>query len=604
VINEQTIEQIAAANDIVDVIGSYFPLKRAGATWKALCPFHNERSPSFTVNPHRQIFKCFGCGAGGSVFRFVMQYESVDFISSVKRLAERAGITIVEDALSPSDDRRLRLRKRIVELHAAAADWFHEQLIKSPGAAAARTYLKSRGINSTIAKAWKIGYAPDAWDALGDWARTSGYHDEEIVRSGLVKLKTDEDVALANADAPLPRAKSYDRFRHRVMFPICDDTGKVVAFSGRILTSDQGEAKYVNSPETMLFTKGNILFGLHKSKRALIDKSSAIVCEGQLDLITAFEAGVENVIAPQGTAFTEKQARILKRYVEEVILCFDADAAGVKAAERSLPALLGLGLFVKVATMPPGQDPDSLIRSQGAEAFRERISAARDFFDDQLDRAAALPDFRTPRTRSALTRKLAAFVGLIEDVVTRDAVVHRLSSRLEVAPLEIRRMLKRAKGKPVADTEDKPDVTELDRTMRMLCTIALRDPSGRQWLVEAAKNGFPEDEPSAALLGKILRASLDMEAHESVGAFLGALPADEEAALSELLIGPPIKNSIEVASDCWRELCSRTMKRGIDAIQARIRGGDLPLPEISNLHKEMLDLQKRLSDIPRPFPGT
>jgi len=378
----ETIEQIIAANDVVDVIGSYFPLKRSGPVYKALCPFHQERTPSFSVNPQRQIFKCFGCGAGGNVIRFVMTYENLDFVGAAKKLAERAGIKIEQTELSPEDAARYSMRRRLLALHAEATEFFHWHLMKKPSAQIARDYLKSRGVGGEIAKSWKLGYAPDEWDAMRDFAHTNGFSDEELVASGLVKLRDEEN----------PHGEFYDRFRARVMFPIYKEDD-VIAFSGRVLEADAKTAKYVNSPETMLFTKGAVLFGLNKSKRALIDAKFAIVCEGQLDLITAFEHGVQNVIAPQGTAFTDKQARILKRFVDEVVLCFDADAAGRKAAERPLASLLAENLMVRVAEMPPGEDPDSMIRGKGADAFRERITAAKDFFDFQIDGLAAQPDF-------------------------------------------------------------------------------------------------------------------------------------------------------------------------------------------------------------------
>src|SRR4051794_31844209 len=316
------IEQISSANDIVEVISSYFPLKRAGSAWTALCPFHQERSPSFRVNPQRQMFKCFGCGAGGSVFRFVMDYEHIDFPTAARKLAERAGIRIEEQELTPEDYAKVGQRKRLLALHAAAADWFHARLMKGQAGDTARQYLKGRGINAEIARSWKIGYAPESWDALLNWAQREGYNMEALTASGLITTREpDEDHR---------QARTYDRFRHRVMFQICNDLGEVIAFSGRTLQANPKAAKYVNSPEPPLFNKASVLCGLHKTKRALIDKQSAIVCEGQLDLITAFEAGVQNCIAPQGTAFTAKQARILKRYVEEVVLCFAADPAGEK----------------------------------------------------------------------------------------------------------------------------------------------------------------------------------------------------------------------------------------------------------------------------------
>src|SRR5437867_8514748 len=304
-IPSETIEQIAAANDIVEVIGSYFPLKRTGANFKALCPFHQEKTPSFIVSPSRQTFHCFGCGAGGSVFRFVMDYEHIDFPAAVHKLGARAGITVVEKSrTSGTDDeeRQGELRRRLLKLHAEAAQWFHENLIKREVGESARKYLAARGITREIAKRWQLGYAPDEWNALGSWARERGYEVRDLITSGLIKTKDE-------SDAPNTRSAhataSYDRFRGRIMFPICNDVGEVIAFSGRLLQNEQGAAKYLNSPETALFRKGSVLFGLDKSKRALIEADCAVVCEGQLDLISLFESGITNVVAPQGTAFTE-----------------------------------------------------------------------------------------------------------------------------------------------------------------------------------------------------------------------------------------------------------------------------------------------------------
>jgi len=330
-IPSDTIEQIAAANDIVEVIGSYFPVKRAGANFKALCPFHQEKTPSFHVSPQRQTFHCFGCGAGGSVFRFVMDYEHIDFPSAVRKLAARVGIPVIEERGPHGEDRQHEARRVLLRLHAEAAGWFHDNLLKKELAEPARDYLKKRGISAEIAKRWQLGFAPDEWDAFGSWARGRGYDARDLIASGLVKTKDDADRAPDQTSNLKPQT-SYDRFRGRIMFPICNDVGEVIAFSGRLLENEAESAKYINSPETPLFRKGNVLFGLHKTKRGLIEANCAIVCEGQLDLITLYEAGITNVVAPQGTAFTENQARLLKRFVDEVVLCFDADAAGNKAA--------------------------------------------------------------------------------------------------------------------------------------------------------------------------------------------------------------------------------------------------------------------------------
>lgn len=590
----ELIEQIAAANDIVEVIGSYIPLRRAGSAYKALCPFHQERTPSFQVNPQRQIFKCFGCGAGGSVFRFVMDYEHLEFVAAAKKLAERAGIRIVEQELSAEDQQRYNLRRRLLALHAEAASFFHHQLMKKPGAEAARAYLKSRGISAETARSWQIGYAPDEWDAMAELAKGQGFTRDELLASGLVSLRGEDS-----------RGDFYDRFRDRVMFPICNDTGEVIAFSGRVLDPAAKTAKYVNSPETALFIKGDVLFGLHRSKRALIDKKSAIVCEGQLDLITAFEAGIQNVIAPQGTAFTDKQARILKRYVEEVVLCFDADAAGEKAAERSLPALLEANLAVRVASMPPGEDPDSMIRGRGPEAFARQIASAKDFFEFQIDRLSGQPDFSQPRVRVQAARKMAEAISLVSEPILRASIINKASIRLEISPEEFTRMLKAPQKKaPAPDAGGpvpEPQPLLEDRTLRLLATVVLRDAAARAWVLAEEWERLLNPDPDAALLVKILSAPFNPEEPASLSAFLATLDAGEEAALSSLLEGRLPENPLTIANDCWNDLERRAIRRRLDSVQARLRAPGLGETEVLKMQKEILDLQKSLLDIARPF---
>jgi DNA primase len=590
----ELIDQINTANDIVEVVSGYFPLKRTGAVWKAICPFHTERTPSFTVNPQRQIFKCFGCGAGGGPIRFVMMYENLGFVDAAKKLAERAGIRIEEGMMSPEDEERVSMRRRLLALHAEAADYFHLQLMKKPSAQVARDYLKGRGMGSEVAKSWKIGYAPDAWDAMGAFGTDRGFARDELLQSGLVKLR-DED---------RPQGDFYDRFRGRVMIPICNDTGEVIAFSARVLEKDAKAAKYINSPETILFTKGAVLFGLHKSKRALIDRSSAIVCEGQLDLITAFESGVQNVVAAQGTAFTDRQAKKLKQYVEEVVLCFDSDAAGEKAAERSLSALLSANLAIRVATMPAGEDPDSLIRGQGAEAFRDRINAARDFFDFRIDREAGRPEFSSPRGRVAAARKLAGAISLISDPVLRATVMNKAAMRLEISPEEFVRMLTAAKVQADESIEISDAVApplKLDPTIRLLCLVALRDETARAWLLEEHWSDMLEQEPDSELLAKILMADLQTEDPVSMQSFLVTLTAAEEAAVTGLLEERQIQSPLMVAHDAWRELERRRIQRRLDACKARMRQPGLPPEDTTKLQKEVLDLTVHLANVAKLF---
>ena len=591
-IPQEIIEQIAAANDIVEVIGGYFPLRRMGGTFKALCPFHNERTPSFNVNPHRQIFKCFGCGAGGSVFRFVMDYEHLDFVAAVRKLADKAGIKIPEAEMSQADYERADLRRRLLSLHAEAAEFFHQQLMRGNSADAAREYMKKRGLSAEVAKSWKIGFAPDSWDGLLSAMQAGGFSEMELKESGLFSHGEDS-------------GKMYDRFRGRVMFPICNDTGEVIAFSGRVLFAEQSPAKYVNSPETPLFTKGNVLFGLNKSKRALIAAKQAIVCEGQVDLITAFEAGVQNVIAPQGTAFTDRQARILKRYVDEVVLCFDADAAGEKAAERSLPHLLAEGLLVRVMTLPQGEDPDSLIRTQGAEVFRERVAAAKDFFDHQIDRLTGTPDFATPRGKIAAARKLAELLAFIPDGIAREAVLNNAAMRLGASAQDLRVLIKRAPQRAVLDEENpEPERAEpitFDATKEWLAHLALRSPAARMWLqAQGCDRVLNDGQPDSVLLLKILDADFRADEPASMNAWLATLEPGEESALSSALSRDVPPEARVVAEDCWHELERRIFLRRRQTVEAQLRTPGLAFEDMVRLQAQAQEYRQKELSLPPP----
>ena len=351
----------------------YLPLKRAGANFIALCPFHKEKSPSFNVNPHKQIFHCFGCHKGGDVFTFVKEYENIGFVDAVRRLAERAKIPL-EMEQNPAAQESRHLKDQLLQIHEQITQRWQNCLANEAAGQMARDYLAKRGVSAEAIKLFRLGAAPDAWDDTVNWAKSKGHDLALMEKAGLILKKGRQ------------RTATYDRFRGRLMFPICDEQGRVIGFSGRILTGDEKTAKYVNSPETPIFTKSKVFFGLDKSKRAMLDAGFAIVCEGQLDLIACFMAGVQNIVAPQGTAFTDQHARILKRYVDEVVLCFDSDEAGQNAAVRSLDSLLASGLAVRVAVVPAPHDPDSFIKANGGEAFQKLIEGAQGFFDYYLNR--------------------------------------------------------------------------------------------------------------------------------------------------------------------------------------------------------------------------
>jgi DNA primase len=442
------LEQIRSANDIVDVIGSYLPLKRAGANFRALCPFHREKTPSFNVNPHHQIFKCFGCGKGGDVFTFVREYENIEFMDAVRRLAERANIPLeFED--NPAARQQKHIKEVLWNIHEQITQRWQSALANEAAGQVARDYLKKRGVSDEAVKLFRIGCAPEAWDDTVNWAKSKGHDLAVMEQAGLIVRKEDSD-------------RHYDRFRGRLIFPICDEQGRVIGFSGRILTGDEKTAKYVNSPETPIFTKGKVFFGLDKSKRALLDAESAIICEGQLDLISCYMAGVQNVVAPQGTALTPDHARILKRYVEEVVLCFDADNAGQNAAVRSLDPLLAAGLAIRVASVPNGKDPDDFIKTNGGDAFREVIARAEGFFDWYLKRLCATEDVRTDKGRIAVLRAFGEALTKTRNAVLIDTHTQKAALRLGVSPESVRTEFKKVRAPQLRASDDDPPLETLD----------------------------------------------------------------------------------------------------------------------------------------------
>src|SRR5262245_5457664 len=600
-IPSETIEQIAAANDIAEVIGSYFPLKRAGANFKALCPFHQEKTPSFMVSPSRQTFHCFGCGAGGSVFRFVMEYEHVDFPAAVRKLAARAGITIVEERGGGDENRQYETRRELLKLHAEGAEWFHENLIKKEIGDPARKYLRQRGITAEIAKRWQLGYAPDEWDAFGGWARGKGYDSRDLLASGLIKAKDE------NQTSNLKPQTSYDRFRGRIMFPICNDVGEVIAFSGRLLKEEEGAAKYLNSPETPLFRKGNVLFGLHKSKRPLIEANCAIVCEGQLDLISLFEAGITNVVAPQGTAFTESQARILKRFADEVILCFDSDAAGAKAADRSLDALMENDFIVRVMELPPGEDPDSLVRRDGKERFDERVTNARDFFDYWIDREIASVDLTSMGAKIQAARNLAMTVSRVHDPVLRGEIVNKASARLGVPPADFESLLAKRARAPSDSVNSSATETRVAASpahdIVMLCLLALRDADARNFLHAQKWREILEQVPDTDILIRILESELEPDDTASLNAFMATLSPEEERLVSPWLMQRMPAATETVVEKWWQGTCHGVLRRRLETAKNRIKVPGLSAGDVLNLQKQILDLQEQLHEFWRPVGG-
>ena len=441
-------ERVRAASDIVDVVGGSLPLKRAGANFVTLCPFHKEKSPSFNVNPAKQIFHCFGCHKGGDVFRFVQDYENLTFPEAIQRLAERAHIPLeFED--NPAAQQARGLKDSLLKLHDAICVRWQGCLATEAAGQIARDYLAKRGVSAEAVKEFRLGAAPESWDDTVNWAKAKGFPAELCEQAGLIIRKEET-------------GRHYDRFRGRLMFPIGDEQGRVIAFSGRILQGDEKTAKYVNSPETAIFTKGRVLYALDKAKRAILDAGHAVVCEGQLDTIACHANGLKHVVAPQGTALTPEHARILKRYVDEVILCFDGDKAGRNASIRSFDGLLGSGLAVRVATIPPPDDPDSYIKAHGGETFRGILNRAEGYFDFLLRHLVLENDTTSDRGRMAVVRAMGEAAQKTGNAVLLDTYAQKTAQRLSVNVDSVRTEFRKARlnSAPLREEASEPPIEE------------------------------------------------------------------------------------------------------------------------------------------------
>jgi len=593
-----TLEQIRAASDVVDVIGAYLPLKRAGANFVTLCPFHKEKSPSFNVNPHKQIFHCFGCHKGGDVFTFVKEYENITFVDAVRRLAERARIPLEFDN-QPGQQQMRHIKDTLLQIHEQITQRWQAALSNEAGAQIARDYLHKRGVSEEAVKLFRLGYAPEVWDDTVNWAKNKGHALALVEQAGLILRKESSD-------------HYYDRFRGRLIFPICDEQGRVIAFSGRILTGDEKTAKYVNSPETPIFTKGKVFFGLDKSKRAILDAGFAIICEGQLDLIACYMGGVQNVVAPQGTAFTPDHARILKRYVDEVVLCFDSDNAGQNAAIRVLDSLLASGLAIRVATVPAPHDPDSFIKQSGGAAFQELIAKAEGFFDFYLNRLCATHEISTDKGRLAVVKSMAEAVLKTGNAVLSDTYAQKAAQRLGVSTESVRKEFQKTSPAKTAHAEtpeeeepsvapDQPPPSE--RELWLLKFILLSDEQA-EWIAAHLDLNWVQN----STVREIIAARLKAKADQSWNGIPALLSHFEDGAIRSLITqavsaNVSSENLSHKIADTARLLRNDFIDRQLVTLTRRLAEPTLTQADLIEIEKEKARLRQEKKQPLSPPPG-
>ena len=411
--SDEVIEEVRSKNDIVDVISGYVRLQKKGSSYFGLCPFHNEKSPSFSVSRQKQMYYCFGCGAGGNVFTFLMEYENYSFVEALKYLADRGGVKLPEQEYSKEAKERADTKAVLLEINKLAARYYYVQLKQTQGAHAL-SYLKNRELSDDTIRAFGLGYSNKYSNDLYQYLKSKGYQSEMLIKAGLISVDERQGV--------------YDKFWNRVMFPIMDVNSRVIGFGGRVM--GDGKPKYLNSPETVIFDKSRNLYGLNRARSSR--KPYFLLCEGYMDVISLHQAGFTNAVASLGTALTPGHASLIRRYVQEVYLTYDSDEAGTKAALRAVPILREVGITARVIRMEPYKDPDEFIKNLGAEAFEERIGKARNGFMFSLEVLEKSYDLHTPEGKTEFMREAARRLTEFEEEIERNNYIEAVAEAYHV----------------------------------------------------------------------------------------------------------------------------------------------------------------------------
>ena len=633
-----TVKQQA---DIVRVVGDYVKLKKAGAqNYSGLCPFHSEKTPSFSVHATRQFYHCFGCGESGDVFSFVQKIENITFPEAVRAVAQKLGIALPKVSYSsPAEAQEAKLRTVLLEVHERACAFFQECL-RRPEGARAREYLTGRGLNEEIIKRFRIGYAPDSGFLLRD--RLRGEYDEEVLRASWlfswkqpdsaektqgpstradalarddrVERESDavNEVKPTTSDQRPATASMYSKFRNRVMFPIANETGRVIAFTGRTLASDEKAGpKYLNSPETAIYSKSRVLFNLDQAKEAIRKFGYAILVEGQMDCISVFAADFHNVIASSGTAFTELQAKLLGRYAKNVVVNFDPDTAGAKATERTLGLLVEEEFQIKVLTLEPGFDPDLFIRRKGRDAYKEELGHSQRYFDYLIDRARGQFPVRSAEGKVKAVNYLLPHIQRVPSRIVRDELAREIAQKLGIDSAVLRQELKHAATSRAASSVKAPVETQVTDAERILIR-ALASASEMQTAEEhlSSRDGAEEEFDPArqaqfALKSEPLHAGLATEslieallsaAPESADVMQLPLPEGDRNLLAAILMKEDEPLTAELLEGAVRGLRRKSLRRRLELIEQKAGSPGLDLKQKIALAQEKERLKRALMD--------
>lgn len=585
------IDEIKSRLNIVDVVGERVKLTKAGRNYKGLCPFHSEKTPSFMVSADRQIFKCFGCGRGGSVIDFVMEYDHLDFLEALEDLADKAGVKLTRRA---ADTPQAKLKERLYEVNHLASEYYHYLLTKHALGEKARLYLKNRGITDKSIKTFTLGYSPNSWDGLFKYLTKKGYEGDLLEKAGLV---------LPSAKHSAGTAGFYDRFRGRVMFTLKDHRGNVVAFAGRVLDPEVKEAKYINTSETPVYVKGNVLYGLDVTKAAIQKEGEAVVMEGELDVISSFQAGIPNVVAIKGSALTEAHVSLLKRFCERLAFALDADVAGDAAARRGIEVAERAGLDMRVVTLPGGKDPDEAAR-ENPGLLKKAIKDAQPIYDYFLASALKRFDVSTAFGKKKIGEELIPTVAKIENPIVQGHYVRTLAATLGVSEETVSEAVARQKRGAVpkgALQEEREQVAARTRQEKIELHILALLLQGKtsEFAEELREEAAPEAFSAIPIRHVLEKLYAFLGTHKQflIKDFMDSLPSELVPAADEAMLWDisEVVASEEALVAEWqramRELQKILIKKDIQLVSTQVGHGDKATDKD---HKRLNELTEKL----------
>ena len=606
---DDKIEEIRDRTDMVELVSSYVSLKRSGVNHFGLCPFHSEKSPSFSVNSARQRYHCFGCGEDGDAFSFLMKMEGLSFPEAIRTLGERVGVEVTQERPDPQQEKRRRERETLLRINERVAGFYHRILMKSPEGEEARRYLKSRGYDAQIATKFQLGYAPDRWETLTRFLDKEGIDRERSRQLGLIR--------------PGKEGRSdYDLFRGRLIFPIDGNDRQIVAFGGRLL--GEGQPKYINSPESPLYHKGRVLYGLARSREAIRRAGEVMIVEGYFDLLALYRAGIENVVATCGTALTEEHARMVKRYADTVRLLFDQDKAGQTATFRAMEALLPAGLSVSVVELEAGDDPDTFLSRQGNDAFSARMEQARSAMEVFID-AVFAEHGDTIEGQARAAEKAASKLSLLAHDMERDLYLKRLAERSGIDVHLLRGRQKKASagasynrrqarmsspppppeppgGRAQPNANPAPQFSREDqpvevKAQHMLISLMVWEPGHRGRVAEEGPEHLFADPAARELAGKLLDLFDEQDEWEREE-LLGRLSEEQKTLLSGILVEKEVleEDPDRIFEDCRKMREKIRLKKRSRELTTLIRDAEKTgnRDEVQRLLREQIDIKKKL----------